>query len=65
MDRNKLTEEQASQRISSQLSNHQRVSRSNVVLSTLWEPHVTQKQVIATYNMSNSVSADIEVISKF
>ncbi len=65
MDRNKLTEEQASQRISSQLSNHQRVSRSNVVLSTLWEPHVTQKQVIATYNIRNLESVDIEIISNF
>ena len=45
-DRNKLTEEEALQRINSQLTNEERVIKANVVLSTLWEPEVTQRQVI-------------------
>ena len=45
-DRNKLTEEEALQRINSQITNEERVIKANVVLSTLWEPEVTQRQVI-------------------
>ena len=44
-ERNKLTEEQAKQRLESQLSNQERVQRSNVILSSLWEPEYTQSQV--------------------
>ncbi|XP_022109197.1 bifunctional coenzyme A synthase-like isoform X2 [Acanthaster planci] len=45
LDRDRLPEEKARQRIESQLSNQERVDRSNVVLCTFWEPEVTQKQV--------------------
>lgn len=45
MDRDKLSEDKASQRISSQMSNEERVQRSHVVLCTLWEPEYTQQQV--------------------
>ena len=44
-DRNGLSEEEAKKRLASQLKNKQRVSKANVVLSTLWEPEYTQKQV--------------------
>ena len=45
MDRNNLTEEEANKRLNSQLSNKERVQRSNVVLCTLWEYEYTQTQV--------------------
>lgn len=45
MDRNKLSENEALQRIQSQMTNQQRVDQANVVLSTLWQPEVTQTQV--------------------
>ncbi|XP_033103260.1 bifunctional coenzyme A synthase-like [Anneissia japonica] len=45
MERDNLPEERAKNRIQSQLSNQQRVNVANVVLSTLWEPDITQKQV--------------------
>ena len=44
-ERNELSEEEAKKRLASQLKNRERVSRANVVLSTLWEPEYTQKQV--------------------
>ena len=44
-DRNGLSEEEATKRLASQLKNKERVSQANVVLSTLWEPEYTQKQV--------------------
>lgn len=44
VNRNGLTEEAALKRISSQMSNDERVSKSNVVLSTFWEPDFTEKQ---------------------
>ena len=44
-ERNKLTEEQARQRLNSQISNLERVEMSNVVLCTLWEYEYTQQQV--------------------
>lgn len=46
VERNKLTEEEALKRIDSQMTNEEKVARSNVILSTLWEKDVTQKQVI-------------------
>lgn len=60
--RNRLSAEDAIKRISSQLTNEQRVARANVVLCTLWHTDVTQKQVeyigvnciiIKTINKSN------------
>ena len=45
MERNNLSEEQAKQRLQSQLSNTERVQRSNVILSSLWEYEYTQSQV--------------------
>ena len=44
VDRNALTPEAAQKRIDAQLSNVERVAKADVVLSTLWEPEVTQKQ---------------------
>ncbi|OWF44110.1 bifunctional coenzyme A synthase-like isoform X2 [Mizuhopecten yessoensis] len=45
VDRNKFTEEEASKRLDSQLTNQERVNRSNVVLCTLWDYKYTQQQV--------------------
>ncbi|XP_073428427.1 bifunctional coenzyme A synthase isoform X2 [Dendrobates tinctorius] len=44
MKRDGISEEAAKNRLSSQMSNSERVEASNVVLSTLWEPEITQKQ---------------------
>ena len=44
VDRNGLSEEAAEKRLRAQLSNEDRVAKANVVLSSLWEPEVTQKQ---------------------
>ncbi|KAM8947543.1 bifunctional coenzyme A synthase [Pelodytes ibericus] len=45
MNRDGVSEEGAKNRLASQMSNSERVKVSNVVLCTLWEPEVTQKQV--------------------
>ncbi|XP_074079958.1 bifunctional coenzyme A synthase isoform X2 [Macrotis lagotis] len=45
MERDGLTEAAAQGRLRSQMTNQQRVDRSHVVLSTLWEPHITRRQV--------------------
>ena len=47
MERNKLSEEESLMRINSQMTNEDRIPKSNVMLSTLWEYEVTQKQVHA------------------
>ncbi|PIK62538.1 putative bifunctional coenzyme A synthase-like [Apostichopus japonicus] len=44
MDRDKLSEDTALQRIESQMSNEDRVQRSHVVLCTYWQPEYTQQQ---------------------
>ncbi|XP_076439746.1 bifunctional coenzyme A synthase-like [Babylonia areolata] len=43
--RNQLTEEQAALRVDSQLSNKDRLARSNVAVSPLWEFDYTRKQI--------------------
>nr|KAF6308865.1 Coenzyme A synthase [Pipistrellus kuhlii] len=45
MERDGLSEAAAQSRLQSQMSGQQLVDQSHVVLSTLWEPHVTQLQV--------------------
>lgn len=45
VDRDGLSEAAAQSRLQSQMSGQQLVEQSHVVLSTLWEPQVTQKQV--------------------
>lgn len=45
VERNHLTEKEVQQRLSSQISNEERVSHADVVLCTFWAPEVTQKQV--------------------
>jgi len=44
VSRNGLSTEEAERRVAAQLSNAQRVCRANVVISTLWEPELTQQQ---------------------
>lgn len=46
-ERDGLSEAAAQSRLQSQMSGQQLVDQSHVVLSTLWEPHVTQLQVDA------------------
>ncbi|XP_036613318.1 bifunctional coenzyme A synthase isoform X2 [Trichosurus vulpecula] len=45
MERDGVSEAAAQSRLQNQMSNQQRVDQSHVVLSTLWEPHVTRRQV--------------------
>ncbi|XP_071584482.1 bifunctional coenzyme A synthase [Heliangelus exortis] len=51
MARDGLSEEAARSRLRSQMSNSQRVEQSQVVLSTLWEPEVTRKQVERAWDL--------------
>lgn len=44
-ERDGVSSEDALRRLQSQWSNAKQVERANVVLSTLWEPEVTRKQV--------------------
>jgi len=51
MERNGLTEEEAMSRVSSQMSNKERVSHANVVLCSLWEREFTKLQVQKAWNL--------------
>ncbi|KAM4034212.1 bifunctional coenzyme A synthase [Anomaloglossus baeobatrachus] len=51
MKRDGVSEEAAKNRLSSQMSNTERVEASNVVLSTLWEPEITQKQIEKAWHL--------------
>ena len=51
MERDGIAEEAARRRIDSQLSNKARVGKAHVILSTLWQPEETQKQVLYTMYM--------------
>lgn len=44
-ERDGVTKDDALRRLQSQWSNAKQVEHANVVLSTLWEPEVTRKQV--------------------
>ncbi|XP_030610110.1 bifunctional coenzyme A synthase [Archocentrus centrarchus] len=50
-ERDGVTTEDALRRLQSQWSNSKQVEHANVVLSTLWEPEVTQKQVLKAWNL--------------
>ncbi|XP_057682513.1 bifunctional coenzyme A synthase isoform X2 [Corythoichthys intestinalis] len=49
--RDNVSPEDALHRLRSQGSDAQRLEHANVVLSTLWEPEVTQKQVLKAWNL--------------
>ncbi|KAM6175854.1 bifunctional coenzyme A synthase isoform 1-T2 [Erethizon dorsatum] len=49
--RDGLSEAAANSRLQSQMSGQQLVDQSHVVLSTLWEPHVTQQQVEQAWDL--------------
>ena len=53
MARDGKTEEEATRRIDSQLSNQARVDQASTVFSTLWDPEFTQKQVEAAVGRLN------------
>ena len=44
-ERDGLSEQDCWARVNSQMNNEQRVQQSNVILSTQWQPEVTQKHV--------------------
>lgn len=52
MQRDGVSQEDALRRLQSQWSNVQLVERANVVLCTLWEPDVTQRQVHTPSNLT-------------
>lgn len=45
LSRDGISEEQAVNRINSQISNEDRIAKANVAICTLWEPEFTQEQV--------------------
>ncbi|XP_051014611.1 bifunctional coenzyme A synthase isoform X3 [Acomys russatus] len=51
VERDGLSEAAAHSRLQSQMSGQQLVEQSHVVLSTLWEPRVTQRQVEKAWNL--------------
>ncbi|XP_048223143.1 bifunctional coenzyme A synthase [Perognathus longimembris pacificus] len=51
VERDGLSEAAAQSRLQNQMSGQQLVQQSHVVLSTLWEPHVTQRQVEKAWNL--------------
>lgn len=50
-ERDGVSKEDALRRLQSQWSNAKQVQYANVALSTLWEPEVTQKQVLKAWNL--------------
>lgn len=50
-ERDGVSSEDAMRRLQSQWSNAKQVEHANVVLSTLWEPEVTRKQVLKAWNL--------------
>lgn len=50
-ERDGVTSEDALRRLQSQMSSAKQLEHANVVLSTLWEPEVTQKQVLKAWNL--------------
>ncbi|KAM9296315.1 bifunctional coenzyme A synthase [Gastrophryne carolinensis] len=51
MERDGVSEGSAKNRLASQMSNSERVALSNVVLCTLWDPEITQKQVKKAWDL--------------
>ncbi|XP_018426352.1 PREDICTED: bifunctional coenzyme A synthase [Nanorana parkeri] len=51
MNRDGVTEDSAKNRLASQMSNSERVSVSNVVLCTLWDPEITQLQIQKAWDL--------------
>ncbi|XP_075417974.1 bifunctional coenzyme A synthase [Tenrec ecaudatus] len=51
VERDGLSEAAAQSRLQSQMSGQQLVDQSHVVLSTLWEPHITQRQVEKAWSL--------------
>ena len=49
VERDRITTEQATKRVESQLSNSDRVAKANVVLCSIWEPQVTAGQVLKAW----------------
>lgn len=51
MDRNHLSAQEAQQRVSSQMSNRDRLSHANVAFCTLWDRSFTHTQILKAWNM--------------
>lgn len=49
LSRDGVSEEQAANRINSQISNEERLAKANIAICTLWEPEFTQAQVVKAW----------------
>ena len=49
LSRDGVSEEQAKNRIKSQISNEERLEKANVAICTLWEPEFTREQVVKAW----------------
>jgi len=54
MARDGKTEEEAGRRLDSQMSNEERVRVASTVISTLWDPDITQEQVVRAVTRLNT-----------
>lgn len=61
-ERDGVSSEDALRRLQSQWSNTKQVEHANVVLSTLWEPEVTRRQVWDSYCHQSQVKWELLVI---
>ena len=59
LQRDGLQEEQIRSRLNAQISLEERVNRSNVILSTLWEPEITQKLVEKSWSLLLSRTSEL------
>lgn len=61
MERNKLTEDEAKNRILVQPTNQVQVENAHVVFSTMWSHAITQKQVEKAWN---EIQSDLKKMSE-
>ena len=54
VERDGKTTEEAKHRIDSQINNKDRLKHANVVLSSIWAPEVTQKQVRGSKDLTTN-----------
>ena len=59
LQRDGLQEEHIRSRLNAQISLEERVNRSNVILSTLWEPEITQKMVEKSWSLLLSRTSEL------
>ena len=59
LQRDGLQEEQVRSRLNAQIGLQERVNRSNVILSTLWQPEITQKMVEKSWSLLLSRTSEL------